>query len=184
MKVLAIFAFLFFVAFAAKCLSGDEPAKVKNEACSWYNSNSCCPQEEKVTVSVTGTVSEGPCKIGGGCEAKFNLLVCAPCSPESGNFIKVGSGILNTTFSVCQGFADKFYSACKSSEIDSDGKGTCKKISEIFPDSKAFISGVGLIVGATNVKLVDGTDNCFNAAGFASPILALIVACLVALRLM
>jgi hypothetical protein len=91
---------------------------------------------------------------------------------------------LNTTFQVCQSFTDKFYSACKGSEIDSDGKGTCKKVSDIFPDAKAFISGVGLVVGATNVKIVDGTTDCFNAAGFATPLLALIVACLVALRLL
>ena len=54
--------------------------------------------------------------------------------------------------------------------------GSCKKIEDEYKSSTDFITALG-------GTYVDGSDNCFNSAGFTAPMVALVAACTALLRL-
>ena len=81
----------------------------------------------------------------------------------------------DTTPRICRIFAERLYKACDSSELpDRKDFYKCKKVEDTWEDAESFIVD-GL--GYDYEDSITTTDNCFNAAGLAQPIVALVVLC-------
>jgi len=183
MKVLIVLSLLVAVALAETCWDGETSKKVDNVMCPWYNDNSCCAQEEEYTGSVSVEVSEvsGPtCEFSKKCQAQLEFMSCADCSPLNAEFTT--GGVLNKTVAICKGFAEDAYDACKDSETMT-ADGSCKTLGDTFANAEEFVTGLKFYFGLVDkVVIVDGEENCFNAAGLIQPVVALIVACFAALQ--
>ena len=112
------------------------------------------------------------CEVKQGCKDQLMLFACGlSCSPEASSWVNTEALSIN----VCKKFGDKLYKACKSSELK-QADGSCKKVEDEWKSASDFVKGFG-------ATMVDSDKDCFNAAGFAAPMFALVAACAALLRL-
>ncbi len=83
-------------------------------------------------------------------QSRFIECAFLGCSPDSASFKRNG-----TTF-ICQDFADKLYSSCKSSDGNDPDTGACVKVSSIGSNGKEVLEKYGIYT------VIDGTEGCFN----------------------
>ncbi|KAJ3427669.1 folate receptor family protein [Anaeramoeba flamelloides] len=119
-------------------------------------------------------------QIDGECNELLDLLSCSPISPDVNTFaIDIDLGKTYQNISICEGFCDNIYSACKYKKFDCTDSNefphqNCnKEVSKVYPNSKDFCED-GLFI-----KLSTDKDHCFSSSGLKIPSFVLIYLVLV-----
>jgi hypothetical protein len=94
----------------------------------------------------------------------LSLYTCGIlCSPKNGKFTEYSETNDTRVSTLCKGFADRLYEACKDAETTNDADDKCVTVGDKYDDGTAFVTNDG---DSDSIKVDDEvfSDSCFNAA--------------------
>lgn len=132
-----------------------EPGPRNLTYCNHYNKLTCCTQSKAQNVDFSSEPCGAPSQ---SCLDSWNMYLCRFCSPRYSTYVNYWGKL-----KVCSDFADRLYSACKSSKIQfiTEQSASCVLIGEKWTSAKDFVVNVF----DNEYSLDDPADGtCFNAA--------------------